>query len=167
MFRSPRAAIAPALSLLLTLLSIPLPAQERSVTTDELARQSDLIVVGKVREKRAGWDARRSRIETSVTMDVEEYVKGSGARSITIVTPGGEVDGVGELYTHAARFEKDEEAVVFLRKGRGEKLRVAAGARGKESVQRNERTGERTVGGKRRFSEFLKDVQKAAARAPH
>lgn len=166
-------AITPILALSLSLAggSSLVLAQEKQSSTEELTNGSDLVAVGRIRGKEAAWDAQRSRIETTVTMEVDEYLKGSAGRTITIITPGGEVGGVGELYSHAARFEKDEEVVVFVRKDldkrKKERFQISGGTRGKETIKRDEETGERTVGGKRRFAEFQADVKKAASKPRH
>jgi len=54
---------------------------------------------------------------------------------------------VGELYTHTARFSKDEEVLVFVKKDRKNNLIVAGGNEGKFKVTKNEFTGERMVPG--------------------
>jgi len=77
---------------------------------------------------------------------VDQYLKGERPeRSLTIVTPGGEIDGVGELYSHTARFLNDEDVVVFAEKDKRGELRVAGGSQGKYTIKKDEMTGQLMV----------------------
>jgi len=129
-----------------------------------LARQADVVVVGKVSRVSSTWNDDKSRIMTTVTVEVDQQVKGAGASAITLVTPGGEVDGVGELYSHTAQFKKDEEVVVFAQKDARGHLRVVAGEQGKLNVRADKTTGIRMVAGDTRLEDFvshLKEMEKA------
>jgi len=120
-------------------------AQTSLRTTDALAKEADLVAVCKVTGATAEWDGTKSRIVTRVTMTVGEYLKGGAGSVITVKTPGGEVDGVGEWYSHSARFAKDEDVVVFAgRDARGD-LRIQGGAEGKISISKDDRTGKARV----------------------
>jgi hypothetical protein len=120
-------------------------AQTSLRTTDVLAKEADLVAVCKVTGATAEWDGTKSRIVTRVTMAVGEYLKGGAGSVITVKTPGGEVDGVGEWYSHSARFTKDEDVVVFAgRDARGD-LRIQGGAEGKISISKDDRTGKARV----------------------
>jgi hypothetical protein len=155
----------PFLIAVLTVCSFPslAPAQHTPVTTDELTQQADLIVVGKVAGLKAGWNTDRSRIFTTVTLAVDQTLKGdAGAGSITILVPGGEVDGVGELYSHTAQFKKDEEVVVFAKKDKQGRLRTTGGENGKLSVRKDAATGISLVSGETGLDEFTKKVRNAA-----
>jgi hypothetical protein len=139
----------------------PLLAQERSVSVEELTRNSEVVAVGKVRQKKSAWVGKGERIETTVTLDVSEYVKGGGSGTIEVTTPGGEVGGVGELYTHSARFEKDEEVVVFARRDRNNRYQVAGGSSGRQKVTTDPATGEKHAGGKP-LTDYVSGLKKAA-----
>jgi hypothetical protein len=110
-------------------------------TTDALAREADLVAVCKVTAATAEWDGTKSRIVTRVTMAVGEYLKGGAGSVITVTAPGGEVDGVGEWYSHSARFTKDEDVVVFAGKDPRGDLRITGGAEGKISITKDGVTG--------------------------
>src|SRR5512135_1589746 len=74
-------------------------AQPSSITIADLARQSDVVAVGHVSSLLAQWDESHTRIRTQVTIAVAENVKGaSTGATITVLVPGGEVDGIGEVY---------------------------------------------------------------------
>jgi len=137
-------------------------AQVKSVSTDELTRQSDVVVIGKVAGMKSGWNSDRSRIFTTVTVAVDQTLKGdAGGASTTILIPGGEVDGVGELYSHTAQFRKDEEVVVFARKDKQGRLRVVAGEHGKLSVSEDAATGARLVSGAGTLTQLTQQVKAA------
>jgi hypothetical protein len=140
------------LHLLLTviILTVAVPmimlGQSRAKQTEELIRRSDVIVVGTVGKLASEWSEDKSMILTRVTLSIDETIKGEpGGRTFTVVIPGGEVDGVGEWYSHSARFTEQEDVVVFAeRDGRG-RFRVAGGEEGKVLVTRDENTGQMII----------------------
>lgn len=137
-------------------------SQAKALGTDELTRKSDVVAHGRVQQLRSQWVGNKERIVTYVTVDVDEYIKGNpSGRTITIVNPGGEVDGVGELYTHMARFKQDEHVVVFVEKDREGKFRMAGGNEGKWSVRRDDATGKLMVAGRKSLDELKEEVKRA------
>lgn len=114
-------------------------------TTDALAKEADVVAVCKVTAATAEWDHAKSRIVTRVTMAVGEYLKGGAGSVITVTAPGGEIDGVGEWYSHSARFAKDEDVVVFAGRDAGGDLRIRGGAEGKISIKKDDLTGKARV----------------------
>lgn len=162
MFKSHRSRFFTALLFVACALSTRASAQVRSLETAELTRQADVVVVGKVSDVRSAWNHEKTRIMTTVTVAVDEVIKGTGGSgTIAVVTPGGEVDGVGEYYSHMARFRKDEEVVVFARKDNEGRLRVTAGEQGKMAVKRDDATGARTVAGDASLESFVARVREA------
>lgn len=123
-------------------------SQPGATVTDELTRSAEVVVVGKVTDVRSQWSPDRSRIYSTVTLAVDQHIKGDESQqSVTISTPGGEIDGVGEIYSHTARFKTDEHVIVFAVKDRQGQLKVIGGDEGKLIVAREERTGRMLVGG--------------------
>jgi hypothetical protein len=121
-------------------------AQTRELSLEELSEKSEVIVTGKVVDKRSEWNQEKTRIYTHVTVAVDDYHKGEGSeQTVTVVHLGGEVGDVGELYTSVAKFEKDEEVVLFLRKDRRGNLRVTGSDRGKYCIKRDDRTGVKRI----------------------
>ena len=113
----------------------------------ELSKKSDLIVVGKVSKMQSAWNKQKTRIYTNITVDVEEYVKGNGnTKSIIVTNPGGEVDGVGELYTHTPKFKSTEEVMLFLNKNKEGRLFVTNGHKGKFSVIKDASLNKKIIG---------------------
>jgi len=118
------------------------PAQDepavskKAVKIQELTKGADLIVTGKVHKKVSGWNDKKTRIYTKTTLQVDEVLKGKkGGATVEVTSPGGEVDGIGELYTHMPRFEDAEEVLVFLKKSEKDgNYRVYNGEEGKISI---------------------------------
>jgi hypothetical protein len=118
-----------------------LSAQSIPLSTQQLTLQSDVVAVGTVAATQCEWSAGKTRITTRVTITVREFLKGGGGeQQITVLTPGGEIGDVGELYCGAARFQKDEEVVVFAKRQQGPAMQVAGGAMGKFTIERDKTT---------------------------
>jgi hypothetical protein len=133
-----------------------------SVPAEKLAVQAEIVAVGRVSSLVSRWNADHSRILTSVTLDVDQYVKGGTAGGpLTLVVPGGEVDGVGELYSHMATFQQGESVLVFAEKDPHGGYRVASGQQGKFTIRKDESTGTLTVGGNMTLEGMTALVKKA------
>lgn len=158
------AAAAAFLLCALAHLSPSASAQQKAKSLDELALEADVVAVGRVTGLKSEWDARKTRIYTRVTLSVDEYVKEGGERatSVTILTPGGEVDDVGEVYTHVPTFKQNEEVVVFLRAADSGTYRVASGTQGKFLVEVDPASGGKVVAGKYPVNEFTTTVRNAS-----
>jgi hypothetical protein len=110
-----------------------------------LTQGADVILAGKVLQQKSKWNENRSRIYTDATIQVEEYLKGNTNESSIVVTYlGGEVGGVGELYTHMPNFNDDEEILVFLKKDQlTSGYKVFNGELGKITIIYDKITGEK------------------------
>ena len=121
--------------------------QSKEQTVEQLATRAEIVAVGTVADLRSDWNADRTRISTQVTLRVDQYLKGGNTGNIlTLTVPGGEVDDVGETYSHVPRFSQNEAVVVFAQADKGGMLRVTGGEQGKISVRRDERSGRMLVG---------------------
>jgi hypothetical protein len=105
-----------------------------------LSRGADVILTGKVTNQESEWTRNRSRIITKTTIQVDEYLKGnSHLNTIVVNHPGGEVDGVGELYSHMPEFQNNEEVLLFLKKDKeSNDYRVFAGEDGKIALLKDQ-----------------------------
>jgi len=138
--------------------------QIASPGTDELSRRADVVVVGKVNSVVSEWNRSRTRIVTRVTLAVDQYVKGSSAGgSMTLVVPGGEVEGVGEWYSHTPQFKENEDVLVFAQKDSHGTLSVTAGSRGKISLQMDEHTGRRVLPNGLPLERLMHQIREAGA----
>ena len=139
-------------------------AQEKALMLDEMTKQADVVVVGKVTTKRSEWNSDKTRIYTRVTIDVDDCLKGTSGKSIEVFVPGGEVGRVGELYTHMPKFSKDENVIVFAEKDRSGRYRVAGASGGKYSVKKDEKTGERIVSNRVPLDRFKEEIRRAESK---
>ena len=139
--------------------------QSAALSTESLVQSADVIVVGKVTAMNSEWSSDRSRIYTRVTISVDQQIKGEASESsVTITIPGGEVDGIGEVYSHTAKFTENEGVVVFAEKDRQGNLRVIGGDEGKATVRKEKGSGRYLVSdgeSLEMFTDMLKRVIKA------
>ncbi len=144
-------------------LAVAAPAypQNTARPVEDLARQSDIIAVGKVAVTKSEWDRSNDRIVTNVTVNVGEYLKGNAGTVVTITAMGGEVNGVGEWYSHTASFKKDEDVVVFARRDPGGRFRIAGGEAGKVRIDRDAKSGSTIVHGNQSLADFKKEISAA------
>ena len=138
-------------------------AQQKQKTVDELTKQADVVAVGRVTALKSEWDEGKTRIITRVTLTVDEYLKEGTERSktVNIVTLGGEIGDVGEMYTHVPTFRQSENVVVFLRKDNRGDYRVAGGTQGKYSIERDPESGKMTVAGSVAVDDFTRAIKQA------
>lgn len=113
---------APALATTMVKLELP-----------DLATRAPLIVVGTATAQQSEWFEKR--IITRTTFTIEKAIKGEASGSITIVTLGGVVDGIGQRVAGTARFAPDETAVVFLEPSPIDGWRVVGMAQGKLRIE--------------------------------
>jgi len=157
---------SPSLFLAVLFLLVAFPpfvrCQSNPGIPEQLAAQSEVIAIGKVASLSSEWNEGHTRIRTRVTLSVSEYVKGgSSASSLTIYVPGGEVDGVGEMYSHMPTFRKDENVVVFAARDRENHLRVSEGARGKFTIEKNTASGRAEIAGGISVDQFKTQIRLA------
>jgi hypothetical protein len=137
-------------------------AQDESAKIKQLVKGADVIVSGKVKEKKSSWNEKKTRIYTRTTVEVDEYLKGQRTgKSIEIKTLGGEVGDVGEVYTHMPTFDKDEEVLLFLEKNEPEEVfQVFHGEEGKINMHKNTQTGENNSKADMQLKDLKKQIRK-------
>ena len=142
-------------------INIPLLSQSIHTGLKSLSDNADIILTGKVTQQKSEWNADRTRIFTKVTVTVEEYLKGSQNQgSITIAHPGGEVDEVGEIYSHVPRFYDNENVLLFLQKdGDNRNYKVLEGESGKISLTVDKMTGEKITSDRKNVSAYKKQIK--------
>ncbi|MFO7524970.1 MAG: hypothetical protein R6W68_05915 [Ignavibacteriaceae bacterium] len=145
------------------LFGINLPVFSQIIHSDvkSLSTNADIILTGKVSEQKSEWNSDNTRIYTKVTIDVEEYLKGSnGQNKITITHPGGEVGEVGELYSHMPRFSNDEEVLLFVKEDRKTmSYKVLSGEDGKLTLYRDKITGESVTSFNKKVSTIKREIK--------
>lgn len=87
---------------------------------DDLVRNADAVVHGKVLKSQAFKDASGERIYTRHTVQVKEYLNGKGDETVSVVTMGGELEDIGQLVPGEARLTVGEEVVLVLAKAQSD-----------------------------------------------
>ncbi|HVR40164.1 MAG TPA: hypothetical protein VMU84_13800 [Thermoanaerobaculia bacterium] len=87
----------------------------RVVSFDEKVESSNTIFIGRCTKTESRWDDQHRWILTSSTFAVEKSWKGATVNELTIVTPGGVVDGIHQDSIGIPTFNKGDENVVFVR----------------------------------------------------
>ncbi|HXF99581.1 MAG TPA: hypothetical protein VNL69_02295 [Bacteroidota bacterium] len=137
-------------------------AQSLASIDEHLVQRADFVVVGRVTEMRSSWNRDRTGIVTSVSLAVDEFLKGQGSqRSLVVSVPGGEVDGVGEMYTHMPKFTVNEAVLLFLQRADGGALRVVGGEAGKIAITEDRLTGKKVVGENQLLEVFTTRIKSA------
>jgi hypothetical protein len=80
----------------------------------ELVAGARTIVHGKVVDATSQWLEGRRGIETIVTIEVEDALKGAGGNSVSFRVPGGQMGPYRSFMPGAPGFAAGEEVIVFL-----------------------------------------------------
>jgi hypothetical protein len=105
-----------AASLLALLLPIAAEASlARAATFDDKVENANAIVLGKCTNQHAEWDSSHRWILTYSTFKVEKAMKGAMQPEVTVITPGGSVDGVHQDTIGMPVFHEGADNVLFIR----------------------------------------------------
>src|SRR5262245_54669088 len=80
----------------------------------EMVNRSQTIVYGRVVDVRSQMTGGRRAIESLVTIDVLESIKGGGSRTVVFRVPNGQVGRYRRLTVGAPEFAAGDEVVLFL-----------------------------------------------------
>src|SRR5262245_13752537 len=80
----------------------------------ELTRDARAIAVGRVVAVDGRWTDDRKTIETIVTLDVDQYLKGSLGATVQFRVPGGDLGRYRNIVVGAPGFAVDQHVIVFL-----------------------------------------------------
>jgi hypothetical protein len=114
------------------LLALGLPALASTAVQMDvpaLTRAATDVVRGRVVSSTPAWTGDHRRIVTRVTVQVVESWKGTAAGTLTVVQPGGEIDGIGQRVDGVAPLAGGDEVVLFLERS-GPNHRVVGLAQG-------------------------------------
>jgi hypothetical protein len=90
----------------------------KALSTEDLARGSDVVVLGDVESAAARWSDDGTTIVTTAVVVVTEVIKGrSVRRKIEVVYPGGEVGAIGLRASDEPDMERGEKVLLFLKQG--------------------------------------------------
>ena len=111
----------------------------------ELVSTAPVIVHGRVVDVRAVLlDGRRS-VETFVTLEAGEYLKGQLGPNFTIRIPGGQVGRYRTVFVGAPEFQAGDELVLFLKTPRASLPHIVGLSQGAFRVVLDPRSGLRMV----------------------
>jgi hypothetical protein len=106
----------------LVAISIATPAAQAAVAQaasfDEKVDHASSIILGKCVKTEARYDPTGRWIVTYATFAVEQSLKGDAGGQVTVVTPGGSVNGIHQETVGVPAFNVGDEHVVFLRNTR-------------------------------------------------
>lgn len=111
----------------------------------ELVSTAPVIVHGRVVDVRSAFvDGRRS-VETFVTLEAGEYLKGQLGPNFTIRIPGGQIGRYRTVFVGAPEFQAGDEFVLFLETPRASLPHIVGLSQGAFRVVPDPRTGQRMV----------------------
>src|SRR5512138_1432676 len=90
----------------------------RAVSFDDKVSTAESILLGRCTATKTMWDPQHRWIVTYATFQVDQSIKGAPVRELTVVTPGGTVDGVHQSSVGITPFEKGDERVLFVKNTR-------------------------------------------------
>lgn len=128
---------------LLVVSLLPAPPARASILLarelSDLVRDAHQIAVVTVVSVRSQWDEERRRITSTIDLDVIERWKGGDdlPRRVTVVQPGGTVDGIHMVVMGLGEFAVGERSLVFL-SGASNRARVVGMSQGKRSLRFDE-----------------------------
>ena len=111
----------------------------------ELVTIAPVIVHGQVVDVRSEWvDGRRS-VETFVTVEAAEYLKGNLGRTLTFKVPGGQLGRYRTVFVGAPEFHDGDEVVLFLKSSGASYPYIIGLSQGAFRVVADARSGRRMV----------------------
>jgi hypothetical protein len=111
----------------------------------ELVSAAPVIVHGRVVDVRSAFvDGRRS-VETFVTVEALDYMKGDLGTHVTFRVPGGQIGRYRTIFVGAPEFQPGNEVVLFLKAERASLPHIIGLSQGAFRVVADARTGRRVV----------------------
>ena len=104
------------------------------VTTEDLARDADAIVIGSVTAITSAWRDAESRIVTYIALSLDDVLKGAPRRQLTIRQAGGTLGDLHAGIDGSPEFEVGERVFLFLHRNPDGTARVAHLYQGKFSL---------------------------------
>jgi hypothetical protein len=111
----------------------------------ELVTIAPVIVHGRVVDVRSDWvDGRRS-VETFVTVEATEYLKGNLGERLTFKVPGGQLGRYRTVFVGAPEFQDGDEVILFLKSSGPSYPYIIGLSQGAFRVVADARSGRRMV----------------------
>jgi hypothetical protein len=118
------------------------------MSAEELALESTSILYGTCTNMESAWTENNEMIFTTVTVVPEYYLKGNMGNEINITVPGGQVGDIVYEVSEMPAFQKGEEVFAFIWKHPSGLNLVTGGYQGKMKIEKDAKTGKKTVSGK-------------------
>jgi hypothetical protein len=117
---NPNSRVIALVALVIFALAVPAAnaAVAQAATFDEKVDNAAAIILGKCVKTEAKFDPTGRWIVTYATFNVEDTMKGNAAGQLTVVTPGGSVNGIHQETIGVPAFREGDEHVVFLKNTR-------------------------------------------------
>jgi hypothetical protein len=110
------------------------------LSVEELARQADTIVRGRVQKVSNQQTADRSNMSTHIEVSVIEQWKGRKLTSLVLNQPGGSAGGITQAVPGLPHFSPGEEVILFLEQMENGYFQTVGGSQGKLLVQTDPQT---------------------------
>lgn len=112
-------------------------------TFDQLVRQAEFIFQGTVTDVKSVWEGEggQRHIETYVTFQVQDSVKGEAGNSYTIRMLGGSVGDETMLVTDAPKFKVGDRDILFVEHNYDQFVPLVGIGHGRFHIQRDEESG--------------------------
>jgi hypothetical protein len=92
------------------------------LSTEELTKASDIVMVGEVENIEAQWSKDEKTIFTSANIVINSIIKGATKQAmITVEYEGGEIGDIGLQVSDQSSFMKGEKVILFLKSGKSKK----------------------------------------------
>lgn len=116
-------------------------------TFDQLVQQAELIFQGTVTDTKSVWEGEGAQrhIETYVTFQIADSVKGNAGSSYTIRMLGGTVGDESLVVTDAPKFQVGDREILFVEHNYDQFVPLVGIGHGRFHVQRDEGTGRDVV----------------------
>src|SRR5918993_122273 len=111
----------------------------------ELVSTAPVIVHGRVVDVRSAFVDGRQSVETFVTVEADEYLKGRLGAHFTFRIPGGQLGRYRTVFVGAPEFQPGDELVLFLKTPRASLPHIVGLSQGAFRVVPDPRTGQRMV----------------------
>jgi hypothetical protein len=111
----------------------------------ELVTASPVIVHGQVIDVRTQWVDDRRSIETLITVEATDYLRGNLGAHVTVKMPGGQMGRYRTTFVGAPQFRSGDEVVLFLKSSGTPYPTVVGFSQGVFRVVPDSRTGRRMI----------------------
>jgi hypothetical protein len=107
----------------------------QKLSLEELTREADVIIRGRIQKVGSQPTADRSNITTVVEVAVVDQWKGQKASSLFLNQPGGSAGGITQAVPGLPRFFPGEEVILFLKRIESDRFATVGGKQGKFVVK--------------------------------